>query len=137
MDWSRHGTLPLKPFRRARLVHRLDRAVSGAMAVARTADAAAWLSAAFARPAQALGGGAAPRGAPPGGARRCRSRPTGPLGLVHACAVSVPAPVYASLWLVQQSKLRRAKSVLTAACEPAPALTAAMHAWRSGKGSGV
>lgn len=39
-----------------RLVHRLDRDVSGAIVVARTPDAAAWLSAALARPALQLQG---------------------------------------------------------------------------------
>ena len=39
-----------------RLVHRLDRDVSGAIVVARTPDAAAWLSAALARPALRLQG---------------------------------------------------------------------------------
>ncbi|KAK9905682.1 hypothetical protein WJX75_004559 [Coccomyxa subellipsoidea] len=37
-----------------RLVHRLDRNTSGALVVARTADAAAWLSRAFRLPAQSL-----------------------------------------------------------------------------------
>lgn len=37
-----------------RLVHRLDRNTSGALVVARTADAAAWLSQAFRLPAQGL-----------------------------------------------------------------------------------
>ncbi|EIE23564.1 pseudouridine synthase [Coccomyxa subellipsoidea C-169] len=37
-----------------RLVHRLDRNTSGALVVARTVDAAAWLSAAFRQPAEGL-----------------------------------------------------------------------------------
>ena len=44
-----------------RLVHRLDRDVSGAIVVARTPDAAAWLSAALARPALRLQGDDAAR----------------------------------------------------------------------------
>ncbi|BDA47475.1 probable ribosomal large subunit pseudouridine synthase C at N-terminal half [Coccomyxa sp. Obi] len=40
-----------------RLVHRLDRNTSGALVVARTADAAAWLSQAFRLPAQGLSAG--------------------------------------------------------------------------------
>lgn len=39
---------------RCRLVHRLDMAATGALAVARTPDAATWLAAAFARPAIGL-----------------------------------------------------------------------------------
>ena len=40
-----------------RLVHRLDRNTSGALVVARTADAAAWLAQAFRLPAQGLSAG--------------------------------------------------------------------------------
>ncbi len=56
-----------------RLVHRLDRNTSGAMIVARTADAAAWLSAALRRPAEALhgGDGSAKRGSDAAGGHPC------------------------------------------------------------------
>lgn len=50
-----------------RLVHRLDRNTSGALVVARTADAAAWLSQAFRLPAHGLSAGQPPpvaRGVP-------------------------------------------------------------------------
>jgi len=120
MECSRHETLPTKPYRRARLVHRLDRAVSGAMAVARTADAAAWLSAAFARPAQALAGGAAPRG----GAPALLQPPDGGPASASCMRCILPASVYVSLWLAQRTSCGAPEATV-------PALTAAVHAWRS------
>ncbi|KAK9836186.1 hypothetical protein WJX81_007549 [Elliptochloris bilobata] len=70
VDVSLDAALPLLCFgsdEMPRLVHRLDRAVSGAIVVARTPDAAAWLSAALARPALTLQGGGSMRASRPGG----------------------------------------------------------------------
>ncbi len=92
------------------------------MAVARTADAAAWLSAAFARPAQALAGGAAPRG----GAPALLQPPDGGPASASCMRCILPASVFVSLWLAQRRSCGAPEATV-------PALTAAVHAWRNKK----
>lgn len=87
-----------------RLVHRLDMAASGVLALARTPDAASWLSVAFAQPAAQL----ASLQTPDKGLGPCLTH-AGDAALWHwlmQSAAAVPAPINQALTWHQHAPLK-------------------------------